>query len=239
MIQLANKKIVIVGASSGIGRALASIVSAQGAIVYLVSRSKEKLQQVKDSLPGEAHVLSMDMLDDASVNSTFEAIGAFDFLTFTAVADETKLMAPIKSMSNTVAQRGMEKFWGTFNVARAAANHINQQGAMVFTSSMAIYHPSKNGASMMNAASAAVAVFSKALALEIAPVRVNVVAPGVVATGVWTDAQLQSNEQWAKDTLPVGHLGTAQELAHVYLSLLTNPYMTGSVVTADGGLALV
>ena len=110
---------------------------------------------------------------------------------------------------------------------------------MVFTSSMAIYRPSKNGASMMNAASAAVAVFSKALALEIAPVRVNVVAPGVVATGVWTEEQKESYKDWATKTLPVGHLGSAEELANAYLSLLTNPYITGSVVTVDGGLALV
>lgn len=239
MTPLKDKKIVIVGASSGIGKALASIVSAQGAIVYLVSRSKEKLMKVREELPGESHVFSMDMLDDKSVNQTFKDIGSFDFLTFTAVADETKLMSPIKSMSNEVAQRGMEKFWGTFNVARAAANHINKDGAMVFTSSMAIYRPSKNGASMMNAASAAVAVFAKALALEIAPVRVNVVAPGVVATGVWTEDQKESYKEWAAKTLPVGHLGSADELADAYLSLLTNPYMTGSVVTVDGGLTLV
>ncbi|MBV6647220.1 MAG: SDR family oxidoreductase, partial [Cyclobacteriaceae bacterium] len=211
MIPLKNKKIVVVGASSGIGRSLASIASAQGAIIYLVSRSKEKLLNVQKELSGESHVFSMDMLNDDSVNQAFESIGNFDFLTFTAVADETKLMSPIKSMTNEVAQRGMEKFWGTFNVARAAANYINKDGAMVFTSSMAIYRPSKNGASMMNAASAAVAVFSKALALEIAPTRVNVVAPGVVATGVWTEDQKESYKDWAAKTLPVGHLGSAEE----------------------------
>ncbi len=239
MIPLKDKKIVIVGASSGIGRALASIVSNQGAIVYLISRSREKLLKVQGELPGETHVFSMDMLSDDSVNNTFEEIGSFDFLTFTAVADEAKLMAPVKSMSNEIAQRGMEKFWGTFNVARAAANFIYKDGAMVFTSSMAIDRPSKNGASIMNAASAAVAVFSKALALEIAPVRVNVIAPGVVATGVWTEEQKGSYEEWAAKTLPVQHLGTAEELANAYLALLTNPYMTGSVVTVDGGLTLV
>lgn len=239
MIPLKNKKIVVVGASSGIGRSLASIASAQGAIIYLVSRSKEKLLNVQKELSGESHVFSMDMLNDDSVNQAFESIGNFDFLTFTAVADETKLMSPIKSMTNEVAQRGMEKFWGTFNVARAAANYINKDGAMVFTSSMAIYRPSKNGASMMNAASAAVAVFSKALALEIAPTRVNVVAPGVVATGVWTEDQKESYKDWAAKTLPVGHLGSAEELANAYISLLTNSYITGSVVTVDGGLTLV
>ncbi len=239
MISLKHKRIVIVGASSGIGKALATIASAQGAVVYLISRSKERLLKVQRELAGESHILSMDMLNDESVNETFEAVGSFDFLTFTAVADETKLMSPIRSMSNEVARRGMEKFWGTFNVARASANYIDRDGAMVFTSSVAIYRPSKNGASIMNAASAAVATFSKALALEIAPVRVNVVAPGVVATGVWTEDERERYKEWAAETLPTGHLGSAEELAGAYLSLLTNPYMTGSVVTVDGGLTLV
>lgn len=106
------------------------------------------------------------------------------------------------------------------------------------TSSIAIYRPAKN-ASVMNAASAAVASFAKALALEIAPSRVNVIAPGVVGTGVWTGTQKSDNESWAKKKLPVGHLGTADELAQAYYSVLTNSYMTGSVISVDGGLTLV
>ena len=65
------------------------------------------------------------------------------------------------------------------------------------------------------------------------------VAPGVVGTGVWTEEQKASYEDWAAKALPVAHLGTAEELAHAYLSLLTNPYVTGSVLTVDGGLALI
>lgn len=234
-----DKKVVIVGASSGIGRALSHIFSANGAIVYLVSRTRAKLEVVKKELPGESHVFTMDMLDDQSVEEVFAKIGGFDYLSLTAVADEAKLMSPIKSMSNETAQRGMEKFWGTFNVTRAASKYINKTGAIIVTSSISIYKPSKNGASMMNAASAAVATYAKSLALEIAPTRVNVIAPGVVGTGVWTDEQLKGYKSWAKNTLPVGHLGTGKELAHAYYSTLTNPYMTGSVVTVDGGLTMI
>ena len=134
----------------------------------------------------------MDMLDEQSVNNVFKEIGAFDFMSVSAVADETKLMSPVKSMSTDIAQRGMEKFWGTFNCCRAAANSIAEDGAIVVTSSVAIYKPSKNGASIMNAASAAVSVFAKAFALEVAPVRVNVIAPGVVGTNVWAEEERES-----------------------------------------------
>ncbi len=239
MASVSNKKIVIVGASSGIGRALAQLCTDQGAHVHLVSRSVNKLNKVKNELGGGATVHPMDMLDEDSVNSTFAAIGRFDYLTVSAVADETKLTHPIKSMSTDLAQRGMEKFWGTFNCCRAAANHISSDGAIVVTSSIAIDRPSKNGASVMNAASAAVNVFAKALALEIAPVRVNIIAPGVVGTGVWSEQEKASNEKWGKESLLVGHLGKPEELAQAYYALLTNTYISGSTLAVDGGLTLL
>ena len=233
-----NKKVVIVGASSGIGKSLAKICAEQGATVHLLSRSKDKLLQVQKELNAPSHIHAMDMLDEHSAEQVFADIGAFDYLSFTAVADELKLMSPVESMTTEVAHRGMEKFWGTFNCCRAATRTISKDGAIVVTSSIAIYRPAKN-ASVMNAASAAVVSFAKALALEIAPTRVNVIAPGVVGTGVWTDTQKSDNESWAEKKLPVGHLGTADELAQAYYSVLTNSYMTGSVVSVDGGLTLV
>ncbi len=91
----------------------------------------------------------------------------------------------------------------------------------------------------MNAASAAVNVFAKSLAREIAPTRVNVIAPGVVKTGVWTAEEKENFSEWARNALPVQHLGTAEELAYTYFNALTNPYMTGSTITVDGGLTLI
>lgn len=239
MITLKGKKVVIVGASSGIGKALAKLFVKNESIVYLVSRSESKLQQVQQEIGGNTYVVAMDMLDEESVSSAFQKIGEFDFLSFTAVSDETKLMSQIKDMTTEIAQRGMEKFWGTFNCCRAAANYINEGGSIVVTSSMAIYRPSKNGASIMNAASAAVNVFAKALAREIAPTRVNVIAPGVVKTGVWSEKEKVDFSEWAKNILPVAHLGTAEELAYTYFNAMTNPYMTGTTITVDGGLALI
>ncbi|WP_298540930.1 SDR family oxidoreductase [uncultured Aquimarina sp.] len=239
MISLKDKKVVIVGASSGIGKALAKLFIEKESIVYLVSRTESKLKQVQEEIGGITHVIPMDMLNEHSVNKAFSKIGKFDFLSFSAVSDETKLMSQIKDMDTEIAQRGMEKFWGTFNCCRAAANYINKGGSIVVTSSMAIYRPSKNGASIMNAASAAVNVFAKSLAREISPTRVNIIAPGVVKTGVWTENEKTNFSEWAKNTLPVEHLGTADELAYTYFNALTNPYMTGTTITVDGGLTLI
>ncbi|HAS46614.1 MAG TPA: acyl carrier protein [Microscillaceae bacterium] len=239
MITVKGKKVVIIGGSSGIGKALAKRFVQEEATVYLVSRTEAKLQKAKEEIGGNTFILPMNMLDETSVNDVFKQVGAFDFMSFSAVNDETKLMSQIKDMTTDLANRGMEKFWGTFNCCRAAANHINKDGSIVVTSSMAIDRPSKNGASIMNAASAAVNVFAKALAREIAPVRVNIIAPGVVSTGVWTEKEKESFAEWAKNTLPVAHLGTAEELAYTYFNALTNPYMTGTTITVDGGLTLI
>ncbi len=238
MIEVKNKKVVIVGASSGIGKALAKIFVGKGAHVCLLSRTERKLLDLQNELGDKTSVHPMNMLDEDSVNKTFSEIGKFDFMTITAVADETKLFSPVKSMPTETAKRGMEKFWGTFNCCRAAANQIADEGAIVLTSSIAIFKPSKN-ASIMNAASAAVATFAKALALEIAPTRVSIVAPGVVGTGVWTKDERESYTEWASKTLPVKHLGTPEELAYAYFSILTNPYMTGGITNVDGGLSLI
>lgn len=88
----------------------------------------------------------------------------------------------------------------------------------------------------MNAASGAVAVLARALAAELAPTRVNAVAPGVVATGVWDDEGRESLREWAR-TLPVGHLGEPEELADAYRFLMTATYVTGVVLPVDGGIA--
>ncbi len=237
MIPLKDKKVIIVGASSGIGEALARRCVENGAQVYLLSRSAEKLLKVQQRIGGTSFVHPMDMLDESSVQQTFEAIGDFDCMTVTAVADETKLFAPVRTMTTETARRGMEKFWGTFNCCRAAANYVAKDGAIVVTASVAIFKPSKN-ASVMNAASAAVSVFAKAQALEIAPTRENEVAPADVGTGVWTE-EIENYVDWAVKTLPVRLVGTAEELAYAYYSVLTNPYMTGSVIPVDGGLSMI
>ncbi len=172
----------------------------------------------------------------------FEQVGSFDHLVVTAVADENSLRSSLADMDTETARRGMEKFWGTFFAARAAVKNIAQDGSITLTSSVSIFKPSKTGGvSVMSAASGAVAVFGRTLAAELAPIRVNVIAPGVVETGVWSN---QSNSErsdlleWAEKSLRVEHIGQAEELAQAILSLITNSYITGVVLPVDGGLSI-
>lgn len=140
--------------------------------MVLVSRSIERLQRAVEGLPGSPLTFAADALDRGSVESVAKEIGAFDHLAVTAVADETKLFAKIRELDDEKAVRGMEKFWISLNAVRAASRYIRPTGSITLTSSTAVTNPPREGgASVMNAASGAVAVLGRSLAAELAPVR--------------------------------------------------------------------
>jgi NAD(P)-dependent dehydrogenase (short-subunit alcohol dehydrogenase family) len=239
---LRDQTVVVVGASSGMGLAICQACAALGARVVMASRSLEKLELARVTVKGQTEAVSVDMLDELSVNALFEQVGPFDHLVVTAVADEAKLRTKFVEMTTEIAQRSLEKFWGSFFCARAAVKFLKAGGSISLTSSVAIYDPPVNGGyAVTNAASAAVASLGRSLAAELKPIRVNVIAPGVVNTGVWADMSPQEVETFQRrmaETLPVGHLAEPAELAHAFLFLMTNPYTTGTVLVVDGGLML-
>lgn len=239
---LAGSTVVVVGASSGQGLAVARAVAAAGATVVMASRTREKLEQAAASVEGATVVVPTDMLDPSSVAALFEQVQSFDHLVVTAVADETRYRAPFVEMSDEAARRSLDKLWGSFYVAREGARRIASHGSITLTSSVAAFDPPTDGGfAMMNAASAAVATLGRALAAELKPVRVNVVAPGVVDSGVWDELTARQRDEMRASmarSLPVGHLGRPDELAAAFLALMTNTYITGVVLPVDGGLTL-
>lgn len=90
----------------------------------------------------------------------------------------------------------------------------------------------------MSAASGAVATFGRSLAAELAPVRINGLAPGVVGSGVWGKSAKESLAEWTSEALPVGHLGQPEEIAHAIRFMMTNTYLTGIALPVDGGLVI-
>lgn len=241
---LSGQKVVIVGTSSGLDLAIAQQLVAVGAKVVLTHSDPEKLQQAIDSISGEIISKTVDIGDEDSVNTCFEQIGKFDHLVVTSMGDRNLPRSLLAEMTTATAQGAMAKFWGTFFAVRAALNGIAPDGSMTLISSVSIFKSSKlGGISAIAAANAAVAVFGRSLALEISPIRVNVIAAGLLEdTSIWsnqTESERSDLTEWAQSALPVQHLGQPAELAQAALGLMTNPYLTGVILPVDGGVTLL
>jgi NAD(P)-dependent dehydrogenase (short-subunit alcohol dehydrogenase family) len=236
---LQGKTIVVVGASSGIGLAVAQQAARSGAHVVMASRSIDKLRQAASQVGGAAELVALDMLDAGAARQAFGALGTIDHLVLTAVADENQRRGRVTALTDEQFERSVDKFRGFFNVVRAAAPNMTERGSITLTSGDSAFKPPREGMSVLAGVNAAVASFGKALALELSPVRVNVVSPGVVDTPVWTDEQRTRIKAWAESAeLPAQRFGRPDDIAHAMIFLMTNPYVTGETLFVDGGLVV-
>jgi NAD(P)-dependent dehydrogenase (short-subunit alcohol dehydrogenase family) len=240
---LAGQTVLVVGASSGIGAATAALANQLGANVVLASRSAGPLEKVREGLahPKAARVATFDYLDAKATRAALVPIERIDHVVIPAVADENKKRGAFLELDEATMHASFDKFWGQVNVLRASAPKMPPGGsATLFSSIAGMKPPGKDaGLSVMNAVQAAVMQLGRSLAIELAPVRVNVIAPGVVLTNVWSDAQRTDLERWMKTSLPAQHAGRPEDLAQAVVSLMANRYVTGTVLTVDGGLHLV
>ncbi|APR88569.1 short-chain dehydrogenase/reductase SDR [Minicystis rosea] len=236
MSERAKETVVIVGASSGIGLAAARASAARGADVVMLSRSQAKLDEAARTLPtGRARAVAMDMLDQAAVDRVVGSIGAIDHLVLTAVADELASRAPLRTLTNEQVERTFDKLRGFVNVTRAAAPLLRGRGSITLVSGASAVKPPREGFSVLAAASGSILSFGKALALELAPIRVNVLMSGVVDTAIHA-ARREEMRAWAEKDLLAQRFGQPEDLAHAIRFLMENPYITAHTLTVDGGL---
>ncbi len=239
---LQGKTVLVVGASSGIGAATGRLVNSLGANVLLASRTRSTLEAVRDRLadPSRAAVLPMDYLEPDSVNSALTNVRNIDHVLISSVADENKKRGAFLELDEDTMRASFDKFWGQVNVARAVVPRMTKRGSLTLLSSVAGLAPSgaDSGLSVMNGVQAAVIQTGKSLARELAPLRVNVIAPGVVLTKVWKDDERQSLAEWMRTDLPVAQVGEPEHIATAAAAFMVNPYVTGTVLPVDGGLLL-
>jgi NAD(P)-dependent dehydrogenase (short-subunit alcohol dehydrogenase family) len=242
-LTLVEQTVLVVGASSGIGEAVAMAANEQGATVILASRSVDRLHAVQRQLPHPelSRVLPLNYLDRADVAEKLSQLDQIDHLLIPAVADENKKRGRFVELSDETMRASFDKFWGQVYVTQAAAPRMSKRGSITLFSSIAALKPPgpSAGLSLMNSVQSAVVTLGQSLSLELAPVRVNVMLPGLVMTNVWTKEENERNKQWSESTLPAQHVGTAQDIAHAALYLMTNPYVTGTMQVVDGGLVRI
>ena len=236
---LNGKKVVIVGGSSGMGLAGAKAAAEHGAHVIIAGRSEEKLNAALEQIKGKAEAHVGDFTVEESVSAFFDKIGNFDHLVVTAGGRVQP--APFVGTGTSVARTVLEgKFWVQYNVAKHGAKHVNPGGSITLFSGIFSRRPSK-GFAALAANNGAIEALGRALAVELAPIRVNVISPGLVDTPIYhamPEEQRKSMFASTAEALPVGRIGSPEDVAETMPYLMQNGYTTGSVVDVDGGARL-
>jgi NAD(P)-dependent dehydrogenase (short-subunit alcohol dehydrogenase family) len=228
---------LVIGGSSGIGYATAAGALAEGAKVTIASRSEEKLRAAQTQLKGGVEARRLDVANTAEVDAFFDAAPSYDHIVVSGAAFK---FGAVRDLGLDDAYAAMNvKFWGAYRVARKA--RVAPAGSFVFVSGFLSRRPKPNMV-LIGAINAALETLAQGLALEMAPVRFNVVSPGIIDTptraGMPAEARKALLENAAK-SLPVKRVGQAEDVAGQILLMLRNTFMTGAVVYIDGGGMLV
>jgi NAD(P)-dependent dehydrogenase (short-subunit alcohol dehydrogenase family) len=183
------------------------------------------------------HTAVLDTADEAAVEAFFAKAGPFDHVVISAAQTPS---GPARELPLTDAYAAMEsKFWGAYRVARAAK--ITGGGSLTLVSGFLSVRPSKSSV-LQGAINAALEALARGLALELSPVRVNAVSPGLIATQLWSKLSEQARQsmfEGAAARLPARRVGQPKDVANAIIYLASTPYATGSTVLVDGGGAIV
>jgi NAD(P)-dependent dehydrogenase (short-subunit alcohol dehydrogenase family) len=237
---LSGKRIILLGGTSGLGLATAHAAALEGASLVVVSSNQVRVDQAVDDLPEGTVGYAVDLTNEEQIQNFFERIGPFDHLVYTA--GESIQLGDLASTSLDDARQYFNlRYWGAYMATKYAAPNIRTGGSMVFTTGIASLRPQKGwllGASICGAMEA----FTRALAMELAPIRVNAVCPGVVKTDLWRNMSAidrDSMYQQLGESLPMGRVGEATDIAQTYLYLMKQEWSTGQTLIVDGGTVLV
>jgi ketoreductase RED2 len=244
MLELSGRVAIVTGSSSGIGEATARRLSALGAgVVVNSATSVEAGERVAASLPGESLYVRADVSDPAQGRALLDAalarFGQLDVLVNNAGWTKVVPHADLEALDDEILRRTFEvNVFGTWWLTKAAMPHLrkSEDGNVVNVTSIAGLRPL--GSSIAYAMSkAALNHLTRLLAKACGPVRVNAVAPGLVATP-WTADWGPMHEVVGK-VAPLHRSATPDDCAEAVLALLRSRYATGQVLVVDGGFTLV
>lgn len=231
-MSLKGKRVVVVGGSAGMGFEVAKAAAKEGAEVIIASRSKDHLNAAKAAI-GSVTAEVLDATDEAAVRGFFDRREYVDHIAISAAVVNRKSFFDVTL--DEAHQAFESKFWSQFIVCRCGSRKVRPPGSITLFSGIS----SRKGFPSLVVASAingAVEALCRSLALTLAPVRVNAVCPGFVATPSH-DTSPGRKEVLARvaDMLPVKRVGRPEEIAQAVLFLMQNEFATGSVIDVDGG----
>ena len=231
-----KQRVVILGGTSGIGLAVATAALAEGAEVVVASRSQARVDEALATLGSGPEGQVIDTVSEGAIRDFFEHVLPFDHLVYTA--GEALQLLTLDADLSTLRTFFEVRYWGALAAVKYGHSRIRAGGSIVLTSGTAAARPMGAGWVAASSICAAMEGMTRATAIELKPLRVNSVAPGVVRTPLWsgmTEADQQSLFAYEAVRLPVGHAGDPAEIAAAYLYLMGQTYVTGQVLHVDGG----
>lgn len=238
MTGLSGNIVVVIGASSGIGLETARQAHAAGAKLIVTGRNQERLSAVRDELGATAATL--DLTDAAALQRFFAELPAP--VDHVVVTGGGPVYAPVATLDFDAARAMLdEHLLGTLRIARECAGRVRPGGSLTFFAGTDSRRPNP-GQVLAAITAAALPAIAANLALELAPVRVNVVAGGFVDTPLSArelgDA-LEHRREELRATLPIHRVVEPADMAAMVLTLMTSSALTGATYDVDGGQQLI
>lgn len=240
-MSLDDKRILVIGGGSGIGFAVAEGAVKAGAQVVVASTNAERIKAAASRLGNRASPTTLDITSEAQVAKFFSSSGQFDHIATTAGDWGGPRRTPLAELDlDQAAALFKVRFWGAVAVAKHGAKALSSGGSLTLTDGMIAHRPQKASA-ISSAMCGAIEHLTRALAVELAPVRVNAVCPGLIRTGVWDSIPVDRREAQLADMTKrqlLPRVGEPEETAEAYLYLMRAGYTTGQVLYVEGGRAL-
>jgi NAD(P)-dependent dehydrogenase (short-subunit alcohol dehydrogenase family) len=237
-MNLKDKRVLVIGGGSGIGLGVAKGAAQEGAKVTIASRDAKKIAEIAKTIGAKS--AGIDVREENDVARFFKDNDAFDHIAFTAGEWEGMMPGPLADLDLAkAAERMTTRFWGAVAVAKHGATRLPPGGSYTITNGMLAHRPMK-GLPVVTAGACAVEGLALGLAVDLAPVRVNCVCPGLIETEMW-------------DKFPEGHRdflmamtqkqlvrrpGRTDEAGEAYLTCMRNTFLTGQIIKIEGGVAL-
>jgi NAD(P)-dependent dehydrogenase (short-subunit alcohol dehydrogenase family) len=230
---LQDKAVVVVGRGSGIARAVALRAHDEGARVIVAGRDTAKLTDAYDGLDIAAE--RVDITDDSSIAALADRVGPVDHVVSTASARARGKLADLERKDLQLSFD--TKVIGPTMLAKHFAQQMNPGGSLVLFSGVNAFKVNVGylGVAITNGA---VDFLTRSLAVELAPIRVNTISPGVIDTGAWDafgEHGKQAYFEQVSSSNPARRIGTSEDVAGAVLFAMTNTFLTGVTLKIDGG----
>lgn len=235
-MSLNDKKVLIVGGTSGFGREVALQAKNAGAEVEVIGHTKKRVKDFQKHNP-EIFAKALNAQKETELKKFFEERAPYDHIisTLGGAMSGGFLDSPIETIRKTIE----DKFFADLQLAKIASNYLNEQGSLIFTSGSGGHPSDTSGAIVGNSA---INIMVQGLAVEMAPkYRVNAVSPTWTPTGLWRDLPNESVMKQVKDfskNVPLRRVAQIAEVASGYIYLMENDFITGQILKIDGGIDL-